>query len=284
MSASCSSNVPRSSSDIVMISSTTPIRLSSDPCSVSRNSVALVLADARVAEHVRDAFGDRHGCSQFVRDVRQEVGLGGGALRDPASQSPSSSWRSSSVSVRRSASVTPSSSATRGEKATAPSAAGRRRRRCTLGSRRGRPGSSSVATIPSRRPQARGHAGRGRRSTGAPRSRSRGDDAWNRVSSSVPANPSIERRQSITSGRMRAAASIARRASVETSTTRSGWRRVAACSAEIAPGVSQSSTERTMCSSYRPWPQPVEESWAGRISARCRCGSRSPPPGPGRSR
>ena len=64
-----------------------------------------------------------------------------------------------------------------------------------------------------------------------------------RASNSVPENPSMERRQTTTSGRARAAASIARSASEVTSTTRSGSPMAATRSVEISPAVSQSSTD-----------------------------------------
>ena len=199
-----------------MISSTMPISLSSDSCSCSEELAPLGVLDRGVSEHVRDALGDRDRRTELVGDVREEVGLRGGALRDR---------RRGALRARR------------------PAGRGAGRGRELPGERRGdggrhrhRPPATAWTIVEdraagrrrsTRRPEApaamasaaalrdrRARCGR-RRASAAPR-------LATRASSSTPRVPSMSSRQITTSGRRRAASSTTRVASVVTSTTRSG--------------------------------------------------------------
>ena len=131
-------------------------------------------------------------------------------------------WRSSSSSAPirsddaiESLSDAASVSATRGESAMAPVAVAATTRITSSGV-------SSVAAAPPA-PPANDVLSRATSSTRTRTTmRDEGDAARMRPSSSVPVKPSMERRHSTTSGRVRAAVSSARSASVETSTMRSG--------------------------------------------------------------
>ena len=85
--SSRSSNVPRSSSVIVDDLVDEPDQLVQRRLQLPRNSLALLVAHARVLQHVGDALGDGHGRPELVGDVRQELGLRGGALRRRVSMS-----------------------------------------------------------------------------------------------------------------------------------------------------------------------------------------------------
>ena len=78
--------MPRSSSAIVMISSTIPISLSRDAWSWLEELLPLVLGHRRVPQDVGDALRNGDRGAQLVGDVRQEIGLGRCPLCDRGPQ------------------------------------------------------------------------------------------------------------------------------------------------------------------------------------------------------
>ena len=267
-----------------MISSTIPISLSSEAWSCSRNCSRSPSGTWGCAARTRSpwrrspACGARGRCSRGsppspTCPARRLARLASSSSRSRTRQDRRS--RACSAERRRAAPATARPPPVGAVRIARPG-----RIRAVLDAARSRPRRRRAPPPPP--PARRRRCGRGRGSAGAA-AQQPADQLGARPR---PSRSSIDddRRRA----RARAAASTARKASVVTSTTRSGASRSRwYCRRATSSGPSQSEHGRTPSvgvSAERGGLRWVERGAARCLSGRCRCGSRSRPPGRGRSR